>query len=62
MLDGKLTAMDDNDFEVLEPAFGFAQEAIWRKHEYSGEERPGSRCGVPLSYALLPTSKEKEKI
>ena len=61
MLDGKLTAMDDNDFEVLElePAF---EEAIWRKHEYSVEERPGSRCGVLFSYALLPTSKEKEKI
>ena len=61
MLDGKLTALGGNDFEVLEPAFGFAQEAIWRKHEYSGEERPGSGFNL-FSCALLPTSKDKDKI
>ena len=61
MLDGKLTAMDDNDFEVLELEPAIAQEAIWRKHEYSGEERPGSGFNL-FSCALLPTSKDKEKI
>ena len=58
MLDGKLTAMGDNDFEVLELEPAFAQEAIWRKHEYSGEERLFNL----ISCALLPTSKDKDKI
>ena len=61
MLDGKLTAMDDNDFEVLELEPAFDEEAIWRKHEYSGEERPGSGFNL-FSCALLPTSEDKEKI
>ena len=47
VLDGKLTAMDLNDFEVL------GEDNIWRKYEYDGERR-GEVWGI--SYALLPTS------
>ena len=42
VLDGKLTAMDLNDFEVL------GEDNIWRKHEYDGEKRGDFRF---ISYA-----------
>ena len=47
VVDGKLTAMNLNYFEVL------GEDNIWRKHKYDGEKR-SEVWGI--SYALVPTS------
>ena len=48
VVDGKLTAMDDSDYEVL------GEDSIWRRHEFDGEKR--AHADNSISYALLPTS------
>ena len=48
VLEGKLTAIDCSDYEVL------GEDSIWRRHEYDGEKQADADFGI--SYALLPTS------
>ena len=48
VVDGKLTAMDHSDYEVL------GEDSIWRRHEFDGEKR--AHADNSISYALLPTS------
>ena len=48
VVDGKLTAMDHSDYEVL------GEDSIWRRHEYDDEKLADADFGI--SYALLPTS------
>ena len=41
VLEGKLTAIDCSDYEVL------GEDSIWRKHEYAGEKQ----ADYGISYA-----------